>query len=359
VISGFGIALSSTIVGVIVRVVLLQYRVDLVAREKETRLQLNDAMRRFHVEIEDVVRGTKYLGAEIRQSVDEHHQQMAESYEQRTEKLVEELSTGFKQILDGILEHGKDTNRRLASSTRGATSSAEKAVVEALNSVSEQMQETNVAINESTRAAADALKHSLQETGEMISESMGVVRTEAQRSVEETSSAHSETIRRQAALMEEAASSMQHAIGSYAGKLEESLSGVEAKMAKLLDVSGQSLEQTVEAMKRLTENLERTSLEVSENISEKRAELKKQAEELENLVDNPEAGVAILGPAQKPTEPPRQSPGSLLVAPEATQSPSKATTEPLGAAPREYREGQGQEGPERPRGLFGIFGGKS
>ncbi len=189
VISGFGVALSSTIVGVIVRVILLQYRVDLVAREKEARFQLNDAMRRFHVEVEDVVRSTKLLGAEIRQSLDEHHRRMAES----------------------------------------------------------------------SGASADVFRRSLEETAKAMSEGTGGLRTEIRRCIDEMSLAHTENRKREVAMMEEAATSMQAAIGSIAGTLERSMGEVEAKMAKASDMTV----RINAAMESMTKRLERSVRQVS------------------------------------------------------------------------------------------------
>ena len=274
VIAGFGIALSSTIVGVIVRVILLQYRVDLVAREREFRLQLNDAMRHFHVEVEDAVRGTKYLGIEIRQSLDEHHHKMAESYEQRIENLVGDLSTGFQNVLDGIIEQNNETNKELAASTRNSLSKAEKAMLETLKTVSEQMQETNeamVAINEGARSSTNDLKRNLRETSEMMSESMSQLRTEVRRSVEGISLAHAETLKREAVLMDEAVTSMK-AIGSFAGSAQSSISNSEKAVLGMLNtVSGQLRETNAainEGTRSAADALKRNRQETSEMMSE-------------------------------------------------------------------------------------------
>lgn len=271
VIAGFGIALSSTIVGVIVRVVLLQYRVDLVAREREIRLQLNDAMRRFHAEVEDFVRGTKYLGVEIRQSLDEHHQQMAESYGQSLEKLVRDLSTSYQKVLDGVVEQSKEANRGLVSSTRNSISNVEKVVRETLATVSGQMQETNVAINEGIRSAADVLKRNLQETNELMSESLIDLRAEVRSSVEEMSRVHAENMKREADLIDEATTSMQ-SIGSFAGNARNSIASTEKAVLRTLDtVSGQLRETSVainESTRSVTDGLNRSVREAGEVMSE-------------------------------------------------------------------------------------------
>lgn len=279
VIAGFGIALSSTIVGVILRVVLLQYRVDLVAREREIRLQLNDAMRRFHVEVEDFVRGTKFLGIEIRQSLDEHHQQMAKRYEQSIEELVKDLSSGHQKVLEGIVEQSKETNRGLVSSTRNSITNVEQAVLETAGTVSGQMQETNVAINEGVRSAAEVLKRNLQETSELMSGSLSDLRSEVRRSVEEMSRVHAENMKREADLIDEAATSMQ-SIGSFADGARNSISSAEnAVLETLSTVSGQLRENGAainESTRSTADGLNRSVRKAGEVMSEGMSDLRKE-----------------------------------------------------------------------------------
>lgn len=100
VIAGFGVALSSTIVGVVVRVIFLQFRLDLVARDREARLTLNDAMRQFRAELTDVIRGTKYLGVEIRQSLLESHEDLARLHSESSKNLYGDLIQSFRDALE-------------------------------------------------------------------------------------------------------------------------------------------------------------------------------------------------------------------------------------------------------------------
>lgn len=257
VISGFGIALSSTIVGVIVRVILLQYRVDLVAREKEVRLELNDAMRRFHVQIEDAVRGTKYLCVEIRQSLSEYHQQMATNDKQRTQKLAEEISTGFQQVLENILEQSREANAGLGESMHNTISNAEQAVQEMVNTVSGLLSETNAAINESTRTTTEALKRNLQETGEATSEVMRELRINIGRSVEEMSSAHTESVKRGGTLTEEAAVSF-----------KRSLKEADDVTSEVMDELRTNVRRSIEEMSSIhTESIKRGDVHMEEALT--------------------------------------------------------------------------------------------
>ena len=172
VISGFGIALSSTIVGVIVRVVLLQYRVDLTAREGEVRLQLNEAARLFHTELADVVRSTKFLGVEIRQHLEEHHKEVSNAYEKRTIALVGELIGTFKNAFEEIVEQGKETNRRLAASARSTIGEVEKAAAQSLMAVSENIKKTSEGLGQALKALASDCRKSIENSSVKHAESM-------------------------------------------------------------------------------------------------------------------------------------------------------------------------------------------
>ncbi|MCY4315968.1 MAG: hypothetical protein OXC66_07615 [Roseovarius sp.] len=243
VIAGFGIALSSTIVGVLARVALLQYRVDLVANEREIKLKLNDAMRRFHAEVEDMVRGTKYLGIEIRQSLDEYHNQKMEKYGQSVDMLVGNLSSGHKEVLDGIIKQTKDANNELVSNTRSSISNVEKAVIETLDTVSAHMQETNVSINEGIQSTADILKRNLQETSELMSGTLNKLQAELRNSTSEISRIQKENMKREANLIGEAETSMR-SIGSFA----ETISDAEKAILETLNAISGQLQETRDAM---------------------------------------------------------------------------------------------------------------
>lgn len=144
VIAGFGIALSSTIVGVAVRVICLQFRLDLVARDREARIALNDAMRRFRGELTDVIRGTKYLGVEIRQSLLEYHADLAKAHKDATKNLNSDLVEAFKQSLDplssqltSLTQQSLEDAKAIVSATTEAREGAFRATVEGLKSATQ------------------------------------------------------------------------------------------------------------------------------------------------------------------------------------------------------------------------------
>lgn len=64
VIAGFGVALSSTIIGVFLRVFMMQLRTDTVARDRHARLEINDAIREFRSRLTDSVAQLKSFSTE-------------------------------------------------------------------------------------------------------------------------------------------------------------------------------------------------------------------------------------------------------------------------------------------------------
>ncbi|MBZ4691371.1 MAG: hypothetical protein JG765_2622 [Cereibacter sp.] len=154
VISGFGVALSSTIVGVATRVLLIQFRVDLVARDREAKLTLNDAMRSFRSEMADAIRGTKYLGAEIRQSLEEHHDAIAASQEARLSEAMLAMVASFQASLGGLLAEAQATQKALLENGRSTVSTAERHAIHTLNRLEASLQQAADRISTGTLALA-------------------------------------------------------------------------------------------------------------------------------------------------------------------------------------------------------------
>lgn len=98
VISGFGIALSSTIVGVFLRVLMMQFRVDIVSRERETRVELNDAARRLRVELNGAIARMKDFTVESVQLATERDDKLRQATELVTTQMSQEIRKSAEQI---------------------------------------------------------------------------------------------------------------------------------------------------------------------------------------------------------------------------------------------------------------------
>ena len=256
VISGFGVALSSTVVGVVTRVILLQYRIDLTAREGEIRIQLNDAAREFHIELADATRSTKLLGTEILQNLEEHHKEVSAAYEKRTAAIFDELIGSFKHACQQVVEQGTEMNMRLADSATKAISNGEQAADHSFKSVGRSVKTTIVtfkseieALSEASRQAIEASRSShmqniahhnqmMQESSDaMVTSSKGLKTAMEQLGVQSREMANtmthtqSETAQRYDLAMRDSIEQLSAATGSFAETVSACLADFEKQAA--------------------------------------------------------------------------------------------------------------------------------
>ncbi|MFY0659004.1 MAG: hypothetical protein JXR15_00825 [Shimia sp.] len=93
VISGFGVALSSTIVGVFLRVLMLQMRPDFVAKDRAVRSDLNSALARFRKDMAGALSQLKSFSTESVQMAAERDERLRIS----TEKFVEDYHASLDE----------------------------------------------------------------------------------------------------------------------------------------------------------------------------------------------------------------------------------------------------------------------
>lgn len=105
VISGFGVALSSTIVGVFLRVLMMQFRADIVVREKETRLELDQMARNLREEMARSTRQLKLFTIEALQ----HAKEREDTFRQRTDLIFDETRDQMKRFVEGMNQTLRDT----------------------------------------------------------------------------------------------------------------------------------------------------------------------------------------------------------------------------------------------------------
>lgn len=103
IVQGFGIALATTIFGLILRVFFSQGRPDLENVEEQTRVELTDAVVRLKAELGDVVRQLNDFTRIVQLSMTELHQSATESISNFTNNSV--------QGLQGVVEAATTTIR--------------------------------------------------------------------------------------------------------------------------------------------------------------------------------------------------------------------------------------------------------
>lgn len=84
VISGFGVALVSTIVGVFIRVLMMQFRLDIVSREREARVEIDAAARQLRVEMAQSLQQIKLFTVESLQ----HSAEREAEFKRATDNLI-------------------------------------------------------------------------------------------------------------------------------------------------------------------------------------------------------------------------------------------------------------------------------
>lgn len=150
VISGFGVALSSTIMGVFLRVLMMQFRVDIVVREQQSRLELDMAARDLR---EEMARGLRQF----------------KSFSIEALQLAQERETAMRTQTDALLTETHEQMRRSAAlvhetiqtATREQTAASMTAIREqagvAMHEVTAAIQDASIAMLDSASTAFEAL----------------------------------------------------------------------------------------------------------------------------------------------------------------------------------------------------------
>lgn len=107
VIAGFGVALSSTIVGVFLRILMMQLRTDVVSRERQTKLELNESAREFRLRLTESISQIKDFSTESVQLAIETNSRIHASNEAFHEAQREQLAKSgeiYQQALSEVLK---------------------------------------------------------------------------------------------------------------------------------------------------------------------------------------------------------------------------------------------------------------
>ena len=104
VISGFGVALSSTIFGVFLRVLMMQLRPDFVAKDREVRADINRAFEDFRKNMSGMLSQMKAYSAESVQIASERDARIRAN----TEEFVNDHQEALKANADFLSSHMKE-----------------------------------------------------------------------------------------------------------------------------------------------------------------------------------------------------------------------------------------------------------
>lgn len=108
IVQGFGIALATTIFGLILRVFFNQGRPDLENVEDQARLEMTDAVVRLKAELSDVVRQLNDFTRSVQMSMQELHQSTTKSIQGLANDTVEGLSKVVEEATTTIRDEAND-----------------------------------------------------------------------------------------------------------------------------------------------------------------------------------------------------------------------------------------------------------
>ncbi len=166
VISGFGVALSSTIVGIVLRVLMLRMTPDLAQQEGETRVDLDLAVRDFRTHL------SMSIGELKRYSI-ETSQVLAEQRDAIRKTLVQDVDTHRQ-----ALESGTTAMTRFSEETESRLSEHWVALEEGVSRDAK-------AYREAAQESVSTFREALEGIADTVSERHGLVREALQRSGDE------------------------------------------------------------------------------------------------------------------------------------------------------------------------------
>lgn len=172
IISGFGIALVSTILGILLRVIFIQLRPDIVARDRESRIELQQAARELRLELASSVAAIKEFSTEAIQVASEQSAKITEAtnaavVHQRT-RMQTDIDAYSETLRTTLRAAGEESSRAIAGSVGVASKAAQDSVTASLESLSEAVSDfaviqraaleaAGVANGRASSAAADSL----------------------------------------------------------------------------------------------------------------------------------------------------------------------------------------------------------
>lgn len=164
IVQGFGIALASTIAGLILRVFFNQSRVDLYEVEDSARLELAEAAAKIKGELSSISLSFKYFAGSLGQSVQEVHDSAKESIKTistESATVIQDLATDVRASLSkhasDISEHGT----KVSKTTALIAASLERHKT-ALETLSDGIGNVSVGIRDMADASQLMAKHSAE-----------------------------------------------------------------------------------------------------------------------------------------------------------------------------------------------------
>ena len=187
VISGFGVALSSTIVGIVLRVLMLRMTLDVAQQEGEARVDLDVAIRDFRTHLSMSIGELKRYSVETSQILAEQRDAVQEVLAQDTDAHKRAMETSVI-ALTGFSE---DTEKKLANHRATLQESMEQnarayreAVQEGVAVFREALGRVSAALSDPEAQVRDALRRSVDDQLQALESGAAGLRAVLERTVE-------------------------------------------------------------------------------------------------------------------------------------------------------------------------------
>ena len=288
IIQGFGVALATTVVGLVLRVYFSQSRVDLVEAEDTARLELAEAAGRLKAELSRVTVSMNDFGRQTRQSLEEFREEILQSVRQTSgaasESLKEAAARGTEALTAEAGEAATRTKRVTGATDKMVTALEKHAVrLEEIGEASGGIASGLGALEraaEATRSTVEQLSteiavlHTLERSletagkdlGEAIAAMAGNVRTfdETTSRVDQLITTRLEEVR---AVPQEIAANTQRSVEAAFERLRESLDSLAAAQGKIATELAQKAGDSVAIAGRHNTALESELSRSRENVA--------------------------------------------------------------------------------------------
>lgn len=154
ILSGFGVALSSTIVGVFLRVGFMQIRPDIVARDRVMRRDLHQATRDYQNELRKTVLDMKSFGTEIIQHNAEASVKLSARLDQAATAMDQFAVSSAEAVARTLRENTEIITRDIAAMLESVARSANSHVTDAVKSSTDS---ALTSVQSSIRGMAEAM----------------------------------------------------------------------------------------------------------------------------------------------------------------------------------------------------------
>lgn len=157
VISGFGVALSSTIVGVFLRVVLMQIRPDIVARDREMHIAMHESVRELKRQLSTAIVSVKQFTVESVQLAGERDRKVQAEVDSAFADLSARISRVADESFGVIQKMQEDIATKTAEAVSGRMDGATVASVARIEEAFKTLAASAEKIVERDTSAADAV----------------------------------------------------------------------------------------------------------------------------------------------------------------------------------------------------------